>query len=523
MTTHYTLVLQLIGIAALSGCFEQGSSQLGSQRSRVVTADDPDILSVSKRYESLENTIGILESDYLKKFEEGQFAAADEKHRDLQIALGARANAQGALGVVGRSEQGVSLDGRRVIVLHNPREADEKRQQATAFSVVNGALFGEVEMALVDLELHFGSEPGKPCARAFRGCSVLTASDMRPSAFTNWDFGGMGFPPGVRLDAESAEVPQNQTGHTIELWNIPNPDVAKMLWPEQTFVGNRFACAEPLQEELARECDLQSQGDAPQASANEELALGERVFMVTEADFQAALLSGAFSELKPESDLTFRAASIATALNEADSRDVQANYLKIEAIEADVLLVAKSPRLEKERLSADRLFVVPGPIRMDTPSGLVGFNPVIHGIDSSHFSMGFCGPVIFPSVELEPGSPGLPEPLSVEQAGYGTDRKAHGLSRRTMRVPVMHQGRQSIQMIACSRYEPPRPNPPPIVTPQYRYEVCNGVDDTGDGRVDEGTCSLSACTSCVPVSDCGPRQCVSAPDGCGGLLDCPCP
>jgi hypothetical protein len=217
------------------------------------------------------------------------------------------------------------------------------------------------------------------------------------------------------------------------------------------------------------------------------------------------------------------AATIASSLNDGTTLGLRADLVKTGSITADVLLVAKSPRLKQGSLTAERVFVVPGPIKLETPSGITGGKPAILGLDPSFFSMGFCGPVLFPSIELGLDSPGVPKPLSLEQAGYGSDRKVLGLSRTTMRVPVTHLGRQSIQMLACSHFEPPTP-PPPVVTPVFRNEVCNGLDDTGDGRIDETVaCNLNSCSACIPVSSCGARRCVSVPDGCGGLLVCSCP
>jgi hypothetical protein len=336
----------------------------------------------------------------------------------------------------------------------------------------------------------------------------------------------MGLPPEYRLDAESAIGPQNRVGRTIEYWALPNPDVAELVWPKDeyapVFVGNRFACANPLTEDAVAACEPEWTTSLNLVSSQTSTKLSPRVALVAEADFQAALLAGELQNHSAEPAMVELAATISTSLNHAESRGILGEYKEVDALEADVLLVAKSVNVFEERVYADRVFVVPGPVGLPLGTGRVGINTAIVGLDESLFSMGVCGPVVFPSLELGESPPGLPQPLSLSQAGYGSDRQLAGLPRATLRFPVVHQGRQSIQVLACSHYEPPRPPPPPA-SPTFKYELCNGVDDTGDGNIDEGTCALAYCSSCEPVTDCGPRRCSSVPDGCGGILTCPCP
>ena len=289
MKIQYSLALILAGFGGSAACSQQLPGAGAAQTISAVTAEDLEVLGSSTRSVPLENTVAISEATYLLKIANGEFAAADEDTRKLQVYLSAQANEPSALGVVGHRKEEVSLDGKRILVLHNQRNLKEEAAQATSFSVLNGQLWGQAE-GVVELALHFGGEDEVPCKRPFRGCSILTAPDLRPSPFANWESGGLGLPPETRLDAESATLPQNQTGHTIELWNIPNSDLGEQLWPKGGFIGNRFACAEPMEETLAAECDASSEGDALRAPTGIETALGSRVVMVTEADFQAALL-----------------------------------------------------------------------------------------------------------------------------------------------------------------------------------------------------------------------------------------
>jgi hypothetical protein len=147
----------------------------------------------------------------------------------------------------------------------------------------------------------------------------------------------------------------------------------------------------------------------------------------------------------------------------------------------------------------------------------------IIGLASELFTQGVCGPVLFPSLHFDTKRAHVPQPFVASQSGYGTERGALGLPRATLRWPVEFQGRQAIEILACSIYEPPTPPPPPV-QPGFRQETCNGIDDNGNGQIDESiACALLSCTACVPVSECGLRRCVTIPNGCGSTVACPCP
>ena len=112
------------------------------------------------------------------------------RRTEAQFVIAAKANSPSALGVLGTREENISLNDKRIVVVHNLRKSEGGKYQATSFSIVNGRLVGTVAWGLVGLQLHFSSSDEDPCAGPFRGCSVLTATDMRPHAFSNWESGG---------------------------------------------------------------------------------------------------------------------------------------------------------------------------------------------------------------------------------------------------------------------------------------------------------------------------------------------
>lgn len=172
-------------------------------------------------------------------------------------------------------------------------------------------------------------------------------------------------------------------------------------------------------------------------------------------------------------------------------------------------------------IHARGVFVVPGPIAF--PTTFFGSDVQLVGIDLQSFSGGVCGPVFFPNIQFDPRD----IPFSPTQSGYGTDRAAAGRPRATLRFPKQFHERQSIEILACSLFEPPLLPPPPSTTgPKFVPETCNGLDDNANGEIDESSgCAPNSCTACIPVapSSCGTRRCVSIPDGCGALISCPCP
>lgn len=69
---------------------------------------------------------------------------------------------------------------------------------------------------------------------------------------------------------------------------------------------------------------------------------------------------------------------------------------------------------------------------------------------------------------------------------------------------------------------PPQP-PGGFADCGHRQELCNGLDDNCDGRIDEFACDVvtNGC-NCTP-HQCGALRCTTIPDGCGLDLPCPCP
>lgn len=519
------MVLGLLFLAI--GCDKQ-SVKAPSQSHSVEEGSDPDILTMSVIELGQDNTVAITDDVFLAIMANRRFEAASGANRDRSLELAALANDSHALGITGWKEGGVALDGKRVIVMHNGRGVGGTRWQATSFSVLNGALRAVADSALVNVKLHLTAAPADDCARRYRGCIPLLADDMRPSAFSNWSPGGMGLPPSVRIDAETSGRPVNQLDRSIELWNLPNPDVAEILWPLPEdevygYLGNRFVCAAPYEDERAKECDATgASADAPLESGVTLTPLPGSVGLVAEADFEAARLNGDFDNRTLKEDYLASAAELVTTLNNANTRGIRATQTSKEGLEVDTLIVAKTPRISAEGvIEADRYFVVPGPLAIG--GQILGIEVNIATFGTPMFSMGVCGPVIFPQTGYPRGDKYPVGTYNANQGGYGSDRQQSGRSRTTMRWPVNVEGRHEIEVVACSLYEPPRPPPREGNTVVFHQEYCNGIDDNANGQIDEGACSLNACSSCIPVSDCGPRRCVTIPDGCGAVVSCSCP
>lgn len=523
LSRQMPVVLLLLAV----GCEKAPGTSL-SQTQSVEEAADPDILPISVVAIDQQNTVAISDEVFLSVMADRRFGAASNANRDGSIEFAALANDSRALGITGWKESGVSLEGKRVIVVHNARKADGERMQATSFSVLNGDLEATADSALVNVRLHLVGQPELDCSRRYRGCIPVMAEDMRPHAFSNWNPGGLGLPPSVRVDAETSGRPVNHLARSIELWNLPNPDVAEILWPPlpdevDGYIGNRFVCAAPYENESATECDTMALAvDPPLESGLTMTPLSTKVALVAEADFEAARLKGEFDQrdFKPEN--VALAAELVTTLNNSNTRGIRAKRSSKEALEAETLVVAKTPRVSPEGvIEAERYFVVPGPLVIN--GNVLGVEVGIATFGPPLFSMGVCGPVMFPQLEY-PREESFPAgTYNKHQGGYGSDRLQTGRARTTMRWPVNVDGLREVEVLACSLFEPPRPPPREGDGPVFRQEYCNGIDDNGNGKIDEGACSLASCTTCVPVPDCGPRRCLSVPDGCGALLECPCP
>lgn len=512
----------LLGCFILTACSTQAPLEAKQQASQNLDSlPDPDIEPLSARFDHVD-AVAISEEVYFERVRQRNFEAASVESKEAQLELAAKANEPDALGLVGSEENNVALDGRRIIVLHNPKRTPTNKLQATSFSVVSGRFWGSVAKGVVGLKLHYASTTPPWCPQRMRGCKPMLQTDLRPLVFSNDEPGGLGLNDDVRIDAESPLLPSNQLGRSQELWVLPNTDIAADIWPEgAVFTGHRYACALPLKASEALECDVANPAAEPLPVVQaERVELSERIVMVFESDFESALVSGAFDNLTPDPALIQTAVEIGTALNHPQSRGILAKARDADSIEADVLVVARNPTVVENVMGGMTFFIVPGPLALNKLSrGTVGTRLTLEGIGPQFFSGGVCGPEFFPNLTLEQPKPAL----TANQGGYGTDRHLMGLPRTTIRFPTQYGGRPSIQTLACSHYEPPRPRPPPAPL-RFKYEECNGVDDDDDKLIDEDdVCTVKTCSTCAPVSDCGHRRCVSAPDGCGGLITCPCP
>jgi hypothetical protein len=297
----------LLVFAAFSCERGQESSASAASSGAELDPSDPDILPLSNHSRALEGVVAISEQTYFALLSKAQYIAEPSSEVGLATSTAAEANDVHALGVVGAEAAGVMLDGQKLIVLHNQRRIDDRRFQATSFSVVSGGLTGVAEWALNDLTLQFTDEPATSCDRPFRGCQVVT-TDL-PHAFANWEEGGLGLPLDTRIDAETLDVPRNATGHSVELWRLPNNDVGLTLWSTTAFVGHRYRCAHPLTNEKAAACDYRFADSMP-ATTEPALVIPGRVGMVVESDFYAALLDGSLRGYSPAPEQVALAAKI---------------------------------------------------------------------------------------------------------------------------------------------------------------------------------------------------------------------
>jgi hypothetical protein len=358
-------------LPVIAGCERVATGEVAAQSADTVESIDLDILPLSVVSMSLPGVVGITEEAYRELIVNERFSSSDPI--SVALPLGSKANDKNALGLTGQWEGNVNLDGKTIVVLHNPRKAVGALQQATSFSVVGGELHGYVQSALVGLSLHFSQQPAVDCTRPFRGCSLAPEQHR----FANWDQGGLGFPPSVRLDAESPGWPVTQYGRSTELWILPNPDVAAVLGADFANgfvpVGARYVCAEPFAEIAVAECD-NAEGhyvDSVLPTTGPQVALSSRVALISETDFQSAVATGKFENKAwepPSSDV----AIIASSLNDPQTLGVHAGSSATrDGLEVDVLIVAKSPRPMENGIDARRVFVVPGPLRRRTvPFGL---------------------------------------------------------------------------------------------------------------------------------------------------------
>lgn len=523
-----SLSRMVVGMLFLGiGC-EKQPPKAPSQAASVEEGADPDIVPLSGLVLEQENTVAITEELFLEVMARRRFSTSPNALRSAAVEFAALANDARALGLSGWRENGVTLGGKRVVVMHNPRKLEGAQFQVTSYSVVNGQLDATVDWALVNVKLHLSGAPQLDCTRRHRGCIPLLAEDMRPHAFSTWTSDGLGLPPSVRVDAESPGLPVNHVERSIQLWNLPNTDVAELLWPLPQdevygYIGNRFVCAEPIENRVATECDAMAATlDEPLGPGLTFTPIPGSVGLVSEADFEAQRLDGQFDNRNFKPSYVALAVELVTALNHSSTRGVRATRTSSGGLDVDTLIVAKTPRVSAERvIEAERYFVVPGPIAVR--GEILGVDVNVASFGNAMFSMGVCGPVMFPQLEYPRGDKYPPGSFNANQGGYGSDRQHSGRPRTTMRWPVNIEGLRHVEVVACSLFEPPRPPPREGNTVVFRQEYCNGIDDNANGKIDEGSCFLNACSECDPIDDCGPRRCVTIPDGCESVLSCPCP
>lgn len=142
-----------------------------------------------------------------------------------------------------------------------------------------------------------------------------------------------------------------------------------------------------------------------------------------------------------------------------------------------------------------------------------------------------------------PGSAGSPLPPNCGPAagvgpggvpgnGPGGPGNGNGLGNGPATLPLDGPCiTDSLQLLQIVNVLAPLPaQPPPILSPcnvdpltgRLKMELCNGLDDNCDGRIDEGpACGLTTDCPCQLLTCVQAGvTCGTAPDGCGGLLSC---
>jgi hypothetical protein len=437
-------------------------------------------------------------------------------------ALAASLADPAALGVVATLRHGPArIRSNLFIVVRDPALSRGGELEARDVFVVSGELSGIVpwygrspRLALL------AAHPGTADQDASRGCRPIFDTRLRAAApvqFSSSRPEVAGLPSSILLNLESDTAPSNASGYRPRL---------VVFGTNRAHKRSIYECHTPVGwEESQRTPRIV---DREIASPARSVVLPGNAILIGERDFLEALSHVKKPQRPAMQDVRVEPRTLALA-NADEASGVFAWYDDtVKTFSGDLFAVARNPVLTPGgRLMATEYYLVP--VRLSGTAGWLGRLPAIGLVsDIPGVSAGFCGlvsspvdvpPAVTGGVTVSPdgsllasaasassGPGGTPAGYVVEsgEPGFGTDRWPAG-RRVTLRVPVFEPGRPGLpdfSAIACSDHWPPPEHTaaPAGASGGGVIEVCNGVDDNGDGYIDEGDVCADRRTGCANTS-----------------------
>jgi hypothetical protein len=431
------------------------------------------------------------------------------------------------------------------VVVRDPvLEGDEVRAQDVW--VVAMSLAGEVPWSGEGVRVSLVSKEGfgGSCQVRSRGCRPTYSPDTQMFS----EFGAFrdarattGLSPRTLLNLEAGAASPNAAGRRPRLVVLAGGEANRLA---------SYECRGPVQWDTCTELPWEPEARKPETS--QSLKLPDAAILLSERDFLAAMQSGNY---RPAENLTSRdVRRLLTAANSDEALGVVGRLVSESSFAGNFFVVARNASVGRGgqvsardyyfatvNLSGQASWLARGgelqfrervPTLSDGVCGLAESATELPECDREP-----CGPVQLPLDGRAPflGSPGSGDPreqnVTVDSRNpYVAGDRWPASGRVTLRVPLTlgeFRGVRGFSAVACSPYPPP---PDRISNPGGRgnneVEVCNGLDDNGDGDVDEGDVCADRRTqcACTPVS-CATvgLSCRTIPDGCGQILNCPCP
>jgi hypothetical protein len=427
-----------------------------------------------------------------------------------------------ALGVVASLHRGPArIRSHLFIVVRDPTLSRGGDLEARDAFVVSGELSGIVRWYGGSPRLALlAAHPGTADQNASRGCRPVFDTRLRaaaPAQFSSSRPEVAGLPSSIILNLESDTAPSNASGYRPRL---------VVLGTNGAHKESTYECHTPVGwEESQRTPRIVDQEIAP---SPRNVILPGNAILISERDFLTALSHVKKPQRPDVRDAWVEPQTLALA-NDDEASGVFAWYDDtVKTFSGDLFAVARNPVLTPGgRLMATEYYLVP--VTLSGTAAWVGKQPAI-GLtrDVPSILAGFCGLVSSPA-DVPPGVTGrvtvssdgsllpsaapassfpggVPGGYVVEsgEPGFGSDRWPAG-SRVTLRVPVFEPGRPGLpdfSAIACSDHWPPPEHTLANAGASggVQTEVCNGVDDNGDGYIDEGDVCADRRTGCANTS-----------------------